>query len=97
MVRLFSCLCAAPYMRSGAGNGSGALGNQTNRQLWGLFLWGYRLRIGIDDYVFLIFTDCTSYFKVGKREKAACVVKATDGAASRLDSWRASDRSACVR
>lgn len=60
MVRLFSCLCAASYMCSGAGNGSGTVGNQTDRQPGGLFLWGHRLCAGIDVYVFLIFTDCTS-------------------------------------
>ena len=97
MVRLFSCLCAAPYMRSGTGNGSGAVGNQTNRQPGGLFFGGHRFRIGIDDYVFLIFTDCISHCKGKKREKADCVVQAADGAAPRLDSWRAADRSACVR
>lgn len=97
MVRLFSCLCAASYMCSGTGNGSGTVGNQTDRQPGGFFLWGHRLCAGIDVYVFLIFTDCTSYFKGEKREQAACVVHAADRAVSRLDSWRTADCSACVR
>lgn len=97
MVRLFFSMCAAAYLCSGAGSGGGIVGNQTDWQLGGLFPWSYRLRIGTDDHVFLIFTDCASYFEREEGEKAACVVKAADGAAARLDSWRAVDRSACVR
>lgn len=93
MVCLFSCLCAAPHMYSGAGNGNNTVGNQTDRQPGSLFLWGHRLRAGTDDYVFLIFTDCASYFKGEKREKTARVVKVADGTVWRLDSWRTADRS----
>ena len=49
MVRLFSCLCAASYMCSGTGNGSGTVGNQTDRQPGSLFLWSYRHRAGTDE------------------------------------------------
>ena len=49
MVCLFSCLCAAPYMCSGAGNGSDTVGNQTDRQPGSLFLWSYRHRAGTDE------------------------------------------------
>lgn len=58
-------------MCSGAGNVSDTMGNQTDRQPGGLCPGrGYRLRAGIDDYAFLIFTDCTSYFKREKRQPA---------------------------
>lgn len=47
MACLFSCLRAAPYMFSGAGNCSDTVGNQTARQPGGLFLWDHRRRVWI--------------------------------------------------
>ena len=69
MVCLFSYLRAASHMCSGAGNGSGTVGNRTDRQPGGLFPRGHRFHSGIGDYVFLIFSDCKSYFKGEKEQR----------------------------